>query len=346
MTLNKRIKSFALLGDQLRRYHEDSSDQEILPLVEASRIAYNENQWFTPPNIRIALNYLGEVLTGDNLSAWTSGYFQKFSKTTKQKTIGVVMAGNIPAVGFHDFLCVLITGHKIKAKLSSSDARLLPAMAEILIDYMPEWKEQIAFTAGRLEHFDAIIATGSDNTSRYFDYYFGKYPHIIRKNRNSVAIVTGSENEEDLQKLADDMMLYFGMGCRNISKIYVPAGYDFSLLIKVLGKYEHYANHNKYRNNYDYWKSIFMVTQIPVIDTGYILFKEDHSFKSRIAVVHFEFYSHFNNVLLALENNRDSIQCIVSCDSLPCPTVLPGKAQQPALWDYADKVDTLDFLLT
>ena len=228
MNLADRIKSFELLGDRLRRYHENSSDPEILPLVVAAKSATSENQWFTPEFIRIALNNLGVALQPENLNKWISPYTKKIERIGTQKTVGVVMAGNIPAVGFHDFLCVLIAGHKLIGRLSSADLRLIPAMAAVLIDFLPEWQNYINFTSGRLSEFDAIIATGNDNTSRYFNFYFGKYPNIIRKNRNSIAVLNGKETDEILQKLADDIMLFFGMGCRSISKIFVPEGYNFS----------------------------------------------------------------------------------------------------------------------
>jgi len=346
MTIDKRIESFAYLGEFLRRYHEDSSEPDLAPIFVAARQANEENKWFTPENIRIALNSIGEALRYEQLNKWISRYGAHFSRQMTQKTIGVVMAGNIPAVGFHDFLCVLISGHKLIARLSSSDLRLIPAMAEILTNFLPEWRQMITFTSGRLEHFDSIIATGSDNTSRYFEYYFGKYPHIIRKNRNSVAILTGDESEEALMKLADDIMLYFGMGCRSVSKIWLPEGYDFSALVKSVGKYAYYANHNKYRNNYDYSSSIFMVNRERVIDTGFLLLKEDPALNSRISVLNYEYYSRIDNVIKALKARKNLIQCIVCNSKLTIPVVLPGMVQRPELWDYADEVDTLDFLLS
>ncbi len=346
MNLEKRVESFEHLGKLLRTYHEAPNDPEKALLAEAARLAYSENQWFTPENIRVALNKLGDALQPEHLSEWLFPYLHRLHNTLVPKTVGVVMAGNIPAVGFHDFLCVLISGHKLKAKLSSSDQRLIPAMAEVLNRYMPEWREMINFTQGRLEQFDVIIATGSDNTSRYFEYYFGKYPHIIRKNRASVAIIRGDETEEDLRKIAGDIMLYFGMGCRSVSKIWVPSQYDFSALIRAIKEYGDYANHNKYRNNYDYSKSIFMVNQVPVTDAGCLLLKEDQALNSRISVLNYEYYNRMEDVLKALEYNKDSIQCIVSAHTVSCPAILPGMAQNPALWDYADKIDTLDFLLS
>lgn len=346
MKFDKRIESITLLGNLLRAYDGETYPSGTHPLVKAAQLAYAENSWFTPENTRIALQSIGKALQPENIAKWLSCYESQLTGSFRQKVIGVVMAGNIPAVGFHDFLCVLISGNILKARLSSSDARLLPALAEILIGHIPEWEQQISFTTGKLDNFDAVIATGNNNTSRYFEYYFGKYPNIIRKNRNSVAIITGEEKQEELQNLADDIMLFFGMGCRSVSKIYVPADYDFSKLVSALGKYDYYANHHKYRNNYDYTSSIFMVNQIPFIDTGCLLLKEDQSFNSRIAVLHYEYYTEVSNVINALKLCRDSIQCVVSNISLPIPYVLPGQTQQPALWDYADDVDTLEFLLS
>ena len=346
MTIDKRIESFAHLGELLRRYHEDSCEPDLAPVVLSARKANEENKWFTPENIRLALNSIGEELQYEQLAKWTSRYGHHFSQQMIPKTIGVVMAGNIPAIGFHDFLCVLISGHKLVARLSSSDLRLIPAMAEILTRYLPEWRQMITFTSGRLDHFDSIIATGSDNSSRYFEYYFGKYPHIIRKNRNSVAIIKGDESNEVLMKLADDIMLYFGMGCRSVSKIWIPEGYDFTALVKSFGKYAYYADHNKYRNNYDYSSSIFMVNRERVIDTGFLLLKEDPALNSRISVLNYEYYSNVEKVIKVLKTRKNLIQCIVCNSELNIPVVVPGMAQHPALWDYADEVDTLDFLLS
>ena len=346
MTLANRIKSFEILGDLLRRYPQSSEETDMALLVEAARLASERNPWFTPNHIAIALNNLGQVLTHEILERWLSVYTKKIESVHAQKKIGVVMAGNIPAVGFHDFLCVLMSGHQLNAKLSSSDDQLLPAMANILSRHMPEWQENIVFTSGKLENFDAIIATGNTNTSRYFEFYFGRYPHIIRKNRNSIAVLSGHETKEELQCLADDIMLFFGMGCRSISKIYMPSGYIFEPLIHALGKYDYFANHHKYRNNYDYFKSIFMVAQVPFIDTGFILLKEDPEIASPIAVLHYEFYDNPEEVAERIIQNQTSIQCVISKMSLGIKALSPGEGQNPALWDYADQTDTMEFLLS
>jgi hypothetical protein len=341
-----RIKSFELLGDRLRRYHENITGADMMALVNAAGLASIQNPWFTPEHIRVALNNLGQALTIENLNRWLSPYEKRMEDGSHRRNIGVVMAGNIPVVGFHDFLCVLISGNKLIAKLSSSDDQLLPAMATILTDHMPEWHDNIKFTMGKLENFDAIIATGATNTSRYFELYFGKYPHIIRKNRNSIAVLNGSESNQDLQNLADDIMLFFGMGCRSISKVFVPSGYDFSPLIQALGKYDHFTNHNKYRNNYEYYKSIFLVSQVPFTDTGVLLLKEDHAIASRIAVLHYEYYVNPDEVTVNIRENDEVIQCVISNMGLPVKSLHPGEGQNPALWDYADQVDTMEFLLS
>lgn len=346
MNLAERIRSFEMLGDLLRRYDENSSGEEMQPLIRAAQSASAENQWFTHEQIRVALNNLGESLDGENLNQWLSPYKERIAQIKAGRKISVVMAGNIPAVGFHDFLCVLISGYKLIAKLSSSDRWLIPAMADILTGYMPEWHNFIDFTEGRLENFDAVIATGSTNTSRYFEFYFGKYPHIIRKNRNSVAVLSGREDLPELNYLANDIMLFFGMGCRSISKLYVPAGYDFSALVKALGRYGHYAAHHKYHNNYEYNKSIFLVSRIGYTDTGFLLLREDQEISSRIAVLHYEYYNDPGEVVKSIAVNAGDIQCVISNMLLPVTTVVPGQGQKPALWQYADHVDTIEFLLS
>jgi hypothetical protein len=256
------------------------------------------------------------------------------------------MAGNITVVGFHDFFCILLAGYHFLGKLSSEDSRLLPAIADILIRIDPEFKNLISFTDERLSDFDAVIATGSNNTYRYFEYYFGKYPHILRKNRNGVAILTGKETREELSGLADDIFIFFGKGCRSISKLYLPAGYDFQLLQEPFAGYNHYFNHHKYRNNYDYYKTIFILDKTPFIDLGHLLLIENTDKASPVSVLHYEYYNDlaiFNHILPGL---KDQIQCIVCHDEQVFDSIKPGNAQSPELWDYADGFDTMEFLLS
>jgi hypothetical protein len=346
MKLCDRFASLERLGEKLRRFNENSRDAELLPLCEAATLASRRNAWFTPEILCTAINNLGAVLNAESLKHWMAPYEKRLENMEICRTVGVVMAGNIPAVGFHDFLCVLVSGHKLLAKLSASDDLILPAIASLLISHLPEWSEFISFSSGKLERFDAIIATGSTNTSRYFDFYFGSVPNIIRRSRNSIAILNGQETEEDLVGLADDIMLYFGMGCRNISKVYVPAGYDFTRLIKALEKYKHYAHHHKYRNNYDYNRSIYMVSQLPFIDTGFLLLTEEKPIASRIAMLNYEFYADLDAVIQKAGEAAELLQCVVSNIKLPLGTIQPGEAQRPALSEYADHVDTLEFLIS
>jgi len=334
MQLNQRINAFVNLGKFLKEIASEK-EESILQKVQA------ENGWFTQENINFALNSWSEALSKENLQQWVSKY--KIQETNP-KTIAIIMAGNIPLVGFHDFLSVLVTGNKVLVKLSSNDKTLLPFLAEYLVSIEPEFKKYIEFTEGKLENFDAVIATGSNNTARYFDYYFGKYPNIIRKNRNSIAVLTTNETEEELKNLANDIFRYFGLGCRNVSKLYVPENYDFEPFFKAMYSWKEIIHNHKYINNYDYNKAVYLMDSFPLLDNEFMLLKEDAGFSSPISVVFYEKYSDLEKLKKELENQTENIQCIVSTAGLP-NEISFGKAQSPALWDYADGVDTVDFLL-
>lgn len=334
MQLNQRINAFINLGKFLK---EIASEKENPILKKAE----SENGWFTHENIKSALLSWSEALSEINLEEWVSRY--KFEESNP-KTVAIIMAGNIPLVGFHDFVSVLITGNKVLAKLSSNDKTLLPFIANQLITIEPKFKNHIVFTEGKLENFDAVIATGSNNTARYFDYYFGKYPNIIRKNRNSVAVLTGNEKEEELQKLADDIFKYFGLGCRNVSKLYIPENYDFEPFFKAMYSWKEIIHNHKYINNYDYNKAVYLMDSFPLLDNEFMLLKEDNGFSSPISVVFYEKYTSKYAVKKKLEAEAENIQCVVTKAGLP-NEISFGKAQNPELWDYADGVDTVAFLL-
>jgi hypothetical protein len=250
------------------------------------------------------------------------------------------MAGNVPLVGFHDFLSVLITGNNVLAKLSSNDTQLLPFLANYLISIEPEFKDCISFSEKKLTNFDAVIATGSNNTARYFDYYFGKYPHIIRKNRNSVAILTGNETPQQLEALANDVFRYFGLGCRNVSKIFIPENYDFDTFFNGMFSWKELINNNKYIDNYDYNKAVYLMSKMNLLDNEFLLLKHDEEYASPISVVFYEFYKDLDKLNNKLSEESEHIQCIISEEHIPF-----GTAQTPNLWDYADGVDTVAFLL-
>jgi hypothetical protein len=254
------------------------------------------------------------------------------------------MAGNIPLVGFHDFLSVLISGNKALVKLSSNDTILLPYLTKVLFSIEPEFEDLIEFTDEKFIDFDGVIATGSNNTARYFEYYFGKYPNIIRKNRNSVAVLTGNESTEQLELLANDIFRYFGLGCRNVSKIYIPEDYNFDPFFKAMYSWRHVINQNKYMNNYDYNKAVYLMSNIPLLDNEFMLLKEDKSLSSPISILYYEYYSSMEELTSLIEVSREQIQCVVSECGMPGEVPF-GTTQSPSLWDYADGVDTMEFLL-
>ena len=338
MNLEDRIASFVKAGERLRNYSLDDF------LSSAAKTAEEENPWFTQEQISHALVAWSGLLGERQLTEWLEPYRSKLSQPITPKTIGSVMAGNIPMVGFHDMLCVLISGNRLKAKLSSQDRRLLPAFCSVLSGISPEWTGYISFEEGLLSGFDAVIATGSNNTSRYFHYYFGKYPHIIRTSRNSVAVLTGNETDDELRGLASDIFLYFGLGCRSVSKLFLPEGYAPERLTAPFSGFAGYYHHHKYRNNYDYHRSIFMLDRTPCYDGGFYLMKEDPSPSSPVSVIHYAYYRDMDEVEKWIELEQDHLQCVVSSGGLAGARVLPGMTQSPGLGDYADGIDTMVFL--
>jgi hypothetical protein len=335
----KIIKDFTFLG----KAFSEAADESFAPLNEASRQAYLYNPWFIPEFVRFAYSAWSEALTEEKIGRWLSAY-PEIQKGKSPKTIGLIMAGNIPMVGLHDLLCVMASGNKALVKLSSSDEKLIPAVHRVLSEHNADYKDLVIYSDSPFKNFDAIIATGSNNSSRYFDYYFGKYPHIIRKNRNGAAVLTGHESDDDLSKLADDIFVYSGLGCRNVSKLYLPEGYEVEKLLKAFSKYSFFHDHHKYRNNYDYQKSILLINRIPHIDNGFLLFKEEHLLMSPISVIHTETYRSLNQLNDHLESIHDQLQCIISSSHEIKNAIQPGRSQFPELWDYADGVDAMAFL--
>jgi len=346
MLLADRIESFKKLGAILRHYPNTKEPKVDLILKSAAQRAEAANPWFTQEQICRSFHAIGESLQAKNIDRWLKPYLHRIEPSVHAQTVGVVMAGNIPAVGFHDFLCVLISGNTMLGKLSSQDDQLLPALASVLIEINKGWESSIFWTAEKLTSFDLLIATGNNNSARYFEYYFRKYPHLIRKNRNGIAILTGQETIEEIRGLAEDVMSYFGLGCRNVSKIFIPDNYDFSKLLQALKDYSHYSQHHKYMNNYDYQKSCFLLNNKPFIDSGFLLLTPGASLASPVAVVNFEIYSQISEIYLAIKNVMESIQCIVCNFPFSMPTIVPGKTQSPELWDFSDGIDTMDFLLS
>ncbi len=333
MTLQDRIAAFASLGKRLSHMDEESFE-------ELAWRVQNNNNWFRKSELKEAINGLIFMLQEDKLQKWVSNYTLAIKSP---KVVGLMMAGNIPAIGFHDMLSILIAGHRLKAKLSSTDTILPVYLMDELVKIEPRFAAQYQF-ADMLKEVDAIIATGSDNSARYFEYYFNKYPHIIRKNRSSVAILTGAESTEELTALGKDIFLYYGLGCRNVSKLYLAKDFPLPRLLDALASYEHIADNHKYNNNYDYNKSIYLVNGIPHLDNGFLLLKEDEHLVSPISVVFYEYYDDQNDLANKLALQKEKIQCIVAQKPSPFTQTSFGEAQTPELWDYADGVDTLVFL--
>ena len=354
MTLDNRIKAFVSLGSFLKQFSGKKIKQENNPLnsffyddfEELIKIVHIHNPWFTEENVRNAIDAISLSLNPELVVDWTSNYLIDLNKAKEPKRIAVIMAGNIPLVGFHDMLCVLISGNKFIGKLSSDDKHLLPFIAKILISIDSKFADYIDFTSDQLKNFDAVIATGSNNSARYFDYYFGKYPNIIRKNRNSIAVITGNETHEELKLLGNDIFQYFGLGCRNVSKLFVPTGYKFDTFYESVFDFKEIVNNNKYANNYEYNRTVYLMSSNPsLLDNNFLLLKEDVAYSSPIGVLFYEYYDSLKSLNTRLENEFEQIQCIVSNSSEIKNAIPFGNAQSPQLKDYADGVDTLKFLI-
>jgi len=355
MTLNDRINAFAELGDFIAQFSnneptQNSSCSNINALFydqfeELIKNLYYSNQWFTEANVRLALQSICSMLDKQQLQNWCNLY-PELNQTKQIKTIGVVMAGNIPLVGFHDLLCVLITGHHFRGKLSSKDDKLMKFIIKVLCHKQPAFQSLVEFQEGYFKQFDAIIATGSNNSARYFNYYFAKYPSIIRKNRNSLAIITPETTAEELKLLADDMFTYFGLGCRNVSSILL-LNRDVQEIIPYFNDYQYISNHNKYQNNYDYNKALLLLNSTPHLDNGFALFREDNRLISPISVIHYQCFTNKNQIIDFVIQNTDKLQCVVSTPIDAAFDTIPfGQTQMPQLTDYADNIDTIQFLIS
>lgn len=331
LVIDQRIELFGALRSRI----ENIPTSE---LEELSRRAGNENSWFTEESVQKAITGIAKLLDREQLESWCRAYNLQPSTP---RVIGVVMAGNIPLVGFHDLLCVVISGHHLAIKPSSSDTFLLKWIVEELSEMEPAVGEVISFQE-RLNNVDAIIATGSNNSARYFEYYFAKKPHIIRKNRTSCAILNGHETQEDLVNIGSDIFTYYGLGCRNVSKIYVPRDFDMVRFLDGLKSFEEVLDHHKYNNNYDYNKSIYLINGDAHFDTGFLLIKESEELVSPISVIYFEYYNNETQLDQLLSTNQEKIQCITGKHKLASAEF--GQAQYPGVSDYADGVDTLKFL--
>ncbi len=351
MTLNDRIIAFSELGNFLSQFIEGATSQKanvlynkeffdlFLSLCEG---AQHKNGWFLPEQVYFATQQWAKALEKSNLTNWLSVY--DIPTINDPKTIGIIMAGNIPLVGFHDLLCILMSGQKVLIKPSSNDSKLITTICDYLTKVNSEFKNYIHFTEGKLENYDAIIATGSNNTARYFEYYFKNKPHIIRKNRNSLAVLTGNETKNQLIALGEDIFRYYGLGCRSVSKLFIPKDYNFDLFFNAMFTYQDLIKHEKYTNNYDYNKAVYLMSQFKLLDNGFLILKEDKSYSSPISSLFYEHYEHYDDLKNKFITDDEHIQCIVNYPE-SIKNVEFGNTQTPHLSDYADGIDTIDFLL-
>lgn len=348
--LELRLEAFVKLGGLFREFcefstnsdhNQESNNEWFLQLDETIDLAGHKNGWFIKENILFCLEKWGDLLTEENLVDWLSVYD---IEQNKPKTVALIMAGNIPLVGFHDFMVTILTGNKALIKLSSNDNVLLPFVIKYLTSVSPTLKSEITVTEGQMKDFDAVVATGSDNTARYFEHYFGNKPNIIRRNRNSLAVLMGNETSEQLNSLGEDIFRYYGLGCRSVSKLYVPKNYNFNIFFEAIYSFNPIINQVKYANNYDYNKAVYLMSEFKLLDNGFLMLKEDESYSSPIATVFYEVYDSLEGLKLKLEAEKEKIQCIVG-NGILADEISFGQTQNPSLSDYADGVDTVEFLI-
>ncbi len=348
--LELRLEAFVKLGGLFREFcefsHKSDHNQEttnewFIQFDETIALAGHKNGWFIKENILFCLEKWGNLLTEENLVNWLSAYD---IDRNKPKTVALIMAGNIPLVGFHDFMVTILTGNRALIKLSSNDNVLLPFVIKYLTDIAPSLKNEITITEGQMKGFDVVVATGSDNTARYFEHYFGNKPNIIRRNRNSVAVLTGNETTEQLNALGEDIFRYYGLGCRSVSKLFVPKNYNFNVFFEAIFSFNPIINQVKYSNNYDYNKAVYLMSEFKLLDNGFLMLKEDESYSSPIATVFYEVYESLKDLELKLEAEKEKIQCVVGKGIIDGEIAF-GETQNPNLSDYADGIDTVEFLI-
>ncbi len=332
-------KLFAALGNNeaWNGYETGITADEYASLNTLIGREHFYNGWFTEENVRKALRSLSKMLDAETLRNFASNY----AFSGQPKRVALIMAGNIPLVGFHDFMCVLLSGNTAVCKLSSDDKHLLPAFAGHLLTICPELKDRIVFSTGKLGEIDAVIATGSNNSLRYFESYFGKYPHIFRKNRTSVAVLNGSETDNELHALGEDIFAYFGLGCRNVSFLLVPENFELNRFFEQIVDYGPIIHHHKYANNYDYNRAVFLLNLENLLDNNFVLLREADELFSPLSVLNFKRYPDRQTVEDFLKTHESDIQAVVGRDFIPF-----GEAQQPEISDFADGVDTMRFLET
>ncbi|MBK9283572.1 MAG: acyl-CoA reductase [Sphingobacteriaceae bacterium] len=339
MSLKQRIEAFSKTGLFINQFYSETKHNEAILHQGFETIikqACLYNPWFTQNYVKESLMNIASMLNEENLNAFT-----KNSEVKNPKTVAVICAGNIPCVAFHDILCVLLSGHKILLKFSTDDSIILPFLLKLLVQYNPELDQKIRIANQRISEFDAIIATGSNNTAAHFENYFKKYPRIIRKNRSSLAVLNGSESKEELFHLGKDIFTYFGLGCRNVNKLLVPENYNFNAFFEAIVDYGDVISNNKYANNYEYQRAIYLLENMKFLDNNFLLVKESKELHSPVACLYYEYYQTKDDVTKYLKQHINETQCVISKDYIPF-----GYSQSPVITDFADGINTWDFLVS
>jgi hypothetical protein len=347
MTLSNRKQAFVQLGLFINRHFantwsqkEERFHKDLAGLID---VAYTFNGWFTPDNIVRSLNGIAEMLEEQQLTAFSASVVEP----KHPKNVAIIMAGNIPAVGFHDMLCVLLSGHSVLIKVSSDDPALIPFLAGMVIYYEQAFATRINFSEARLANFEAVIATGSNTSAKHFEYYFGKYPNLIRKNRSSIAIINGKETKEQLMELGKDIFYYYGLGCRNVSKLYVPEGYIFDGLFEAVYDFKYVIDNKKYNNNYEYNRAIYLLDLVPFLDNNFLMIRESKELHAPTSVLFYETYGNQTQLVENISSLKNNLQCIMCTFELEGIKIVEfGQSQKPTVFDFADDVNTLDFLNT
>lgn len=342
MILSKRIELFVSLGKFFKDFIDKSAENNLTKkLSDAIQQAKNHNNYFTEENIINCLKNWSYSLQKEKIESFLSSYI---IEEENPRSIAIIMAGNIPLVGFHDFLCVILSGNKAIIKLSSKDSHLMHFVLNYFCSICIDFKDYYKICQEKLSDYDAVIATGNNLSASKFKEYFNEYPNIIRKSRHSVAVLNGNESNDQLQKLSNDIFNYYGLGCRNVSKVYLPENYDLDLLFRSFMKWKKVINNNSYANNYDYHRAIYLLNKEVFFDNGFILLKESKKIGSPVGTLFYEYYDKYEDVKKNLSEISEKIQCIVSNENIKNFTEF-GKTQSPELTDYADGIDTIDFLL-
>ena len=334
------IKNFSTLGRSVENALQSAYNNTLLD--RAFEDSLRLNPLFTINMQHEALKIICKKFLNINcLHNWLTPYKELLFE--RESTVGIVMAGNLPLVGFHDFLVTMASGSRAQIKLSGKD-RLLPALFEMLCEINPYWRARVAFTEHLPENIDLLIATGGEEASKFFKSEYDEIPKIVRSSRSSIAILKGDETIDELRRLSDDIFLYYGMGCRSVSTLLVPFGYTFELLIEAFKNKENAITSEDYLSAYRYQKALAAMNKSGYSDGGFYILREHSSFPPPMGVLNVLTYRNVDQINEFIDSNKLHLQCVVN-RKFNNSNIEFGEAQYPSLDEYADGVNSLEFLL-